>query len=922
MDPQTFQPARWWRFDFHTHTPASKDTKAWESKKGTADEVTPEKWLLTFMAAGLDCVAITDHNCGDWIDRLKAAYTTLADTQGPGFRELTLFPGVEISAHGGIHILAILDPSATTADVDTLLGRVDYRGTKGDSDGVTALGLAEVIRAIHATGGLAIPAHADRPKGLLQCEPNSRASRVDANTLRQAVDVEGLLAVEWCDAASPVPQCVDAEAGRLARVLGSDCHDSSGPGAPGAKFTWVKMGRPTLDGLRLALLDGNDASLRRSPDEAGDPNAPPPHSLSAIEIQSARYMGRGSPTKVELSPFFNAIIGGRGTGKSTVLHSLRLASGRGPELDAATEPGRQFERFREVAKGRDGEGALRDDTVIYVEWRQPSGRTRLVWRPGGAAVAVERWGEDGWVATASQALTPERFPVRLLSQGQIATISGTGRRALIEIIDQSAGCAPLVAEWNESRRAFFSLRARLRELDARLAELPEVERRFEDVERKLAAFGQANHAAVLRAYARSAHQFREVRAVFEQARAFAARIEGLRDDVVLEDWVANEAADMDGALSTWRSDVDGTLASLRARLDHEAATLRATVDGWNQDPRLTAWRTRQEAAKSAYDSLHAQLSAQGVRDPGAFARLTQERQTLDMKRKEFTRLRGDRDALATTIDAQRTLIAERRAAITSKRQAFIDTHLRDNPHVRIRVVPHGFDPRQIERELRRLLDVQDDRFADDILDIRNEDGGASAGGLAFELARENDDKPSTIEAARRRLIERDGFSVRFRNYLEKRLEKPEFADHILTWTPDDDVRIDYLRDGRPTPIEHGSPGQRSAALLAFLLAFGEEPIVLDQPEDDLDNQLIYDLVVEQIRENKRRRQLIIVTHNPNIVVNGDAELVYVMEFVKGQCVVRARGALQEKQLRDEVCRVMEGGREALARRWKRLKESG
>ena len=141
---------------------------------------------------------------------------------------------------------------------------------------------------------------------------------------------------------------------------------------------------------------------------------------------------------------------------------------------------------------------------------------------------------------------------------------------------------------------------------------------------------------------------------------------------------------------------------------------------------------------------------------------------------------------------------------------------------------------------------------------------------------------------------------------------------MWAWFPQDDLRIEYRRDSQWVPIEQGSQGQRSAALLAFLLAFGKEPLVLDQPEDDLDNHLIYDLIVQQIRENKLRRQLIIVTHNPNVVVNGDAELVHVMEFGRGQCFVKDKGALQDKTVRSEVCRVMEGGRDAFARRWKRL----
>ena len=86
---------------------------------------------------------------------------------------------------------------------------------------------------------------------------------------------------------------------------------------------------------------------------------------------------------------------------------------------------------------------------------------------------------------------------------------------------------------------------------------------------------------------------------------------------------------------------------------------------------------------------------------------------------------------------------------------------------------------------------------------------------------------------------------------------------------------------------------------------------------NLDNHLIYGLVVQQIRSNKQRRQLIIVTHNPNIVVNSDAELIHVLDF-NNQCYVKQTGSLQEQDMRQEVCQVMEGGAEAFERRYQRL----
>ena len=105
---------------------------------------------------------------------------------------------------------------------------------------------------------------------------------------------------------------------------------------------------------------------------------------------------------------------------------------------------------------------------------------------------------------------------------------------------------------------------------------------------------------------------------------------------------------------------------------------------------------------------------------------------------------------------------------------------------------------------------------------------------------------------------------------------------------------------------------------AFLLAYGDEPIVLDQPEDDLDNTLIYDLIVRQLRENKKRRQIIAVTHNANIVVNGDAEFVAALDFYNGQTRIVEDGGLQEREVREVVCDIMEGGRPAFEQRYQRI----
>ncbi|MDR2678988.1 MAG: chromosome segregation protein SMC, partial [Zoogloeaceae bacterium] len=371
IDTWTYPGARWWKFDFHTHTPASHDTP-WYKKEDL--NLAPREWLLKYMTAGVDCVAITDHNSGAWVDDLKSAYAQMKAQPPAGFRELILFPGVEISVSGGFHLLAIFDPDASTRTITDLLAAVRYQGSDGDSDDVTREGPEKVIEEVLKAGGIPIPAHADRPgdtgKGLLALRDGCGASRLDANTIRGVLDNTRLLAVEWENMNRSAPECVKTVAAQLTRVLGSDCHSFQGTAVPGSRYTWVKMSHPTLEGLRLALLDGNGVSIRRSDEGAFDPFKVPAHMITAIEIENARYMGNGQSAPLRCSPFFNAIVGGRGTGKSTVVHALRLATQRERELESlGSEPFERFKAFSKIAQGRDGNGALRQDTKIRLEWQ-------------------------------------------------------------------------------------------------------------------------------------------------------------------------------------------------------------------------------------------------------------------------------------------------------------------------------------------------------------------------------------------------------------------------------------------------------------------------------------------------------------------------------------------------------------------------
>lgn len=140
LNPSRYPGARWWKFDFHTHTPASHDYR----DKPTPS---PRAWLLDFMRAGIDCVAVTDHNTGEWVDKLKTALEEPELQSHSDFRELHLFPGVEITANCGTHILAIMDPSKSSKDIQTLLGAIGCSTNAPSSERISIKSALEVIKS-------------------------------------------------------------------------------------------------------------------------------------------------------------------------------------------------------------------------------------------------------------------------------------------------------------------------------------------------------------------------------------------------------------------------------------------------------------------------------------------------------------------------------------------------------------------------------------------------------------------------------------------------------------------------------------------------------------------------------------------------------------------------------------------------------
>ena len=308
--------AKWWKFEFHTHTPKSNDYGR-GADQATLKQKTTRDWLLDYMRAGIDCIAITDHNSGQWIDPLKAELVAMAEQQPPDYRPLTLFPGVEISVNGGVHVLALFEPEAGNEKILRLLSKCGFDGSEGETEDCTRKSCSEVVEVIAEEGGIPILAHADGPAGVFQIQRGV--------TLRQTLRSEGLLAIEIVSPTYVFPGTYSELRLNLASVVGSDAHH---PSEVGTRFTWVKMQSPNLNALRLALHDCEDGVKRHelsgiSPNEIGHR-----FYLRRIIVSNGQKAGNGESLEIQFSPWMTTVIGGRGSGKSSVLDFLRIALGR------------------------------------------------------------------------------------------------------------------------------------------------------------------------------------------------------------------------------------------------------------------------------------------------------------------------------------------------------------------------------------------------------------------------------------------------------------------------------------------------------------------------------------------------------------------------------------------------------------------
>ena len=866
------------------------------------------------MRMEIDCVAVTDHNSGAWIDRLKEALSELEQEKPEGFRPLHLLPGVEIAVQGGVHLLAIFSEKKTGTDIDRLLGAVDSAG--GDS--VTKASFETVVKKITEAGGIAVPAHADCDKGLFKA--------LKGKTLEQALSCSEIFAVEVKCPDSEKPARYREMKLHWTEIVGSDSHYLVGQSErqpSQSYFTWVKMGSPSLEGLHLALLDGSLSVRPSYPYPEPPPEPPNEHAecvLESMMVGGTKYMGRKDPFNVRLNPWLNAIVGGRGTGKSSLIEFLRIALRRRNELPEGLKE--EYDMYASVYQTRKDDGLLTSEAKFEVVYSKNGKRFRIQWAHDGSSPAIEEESAEGvWSQSVGDIVG--RFPVRIYSQKHILHLA-MRPGALLGIVDDmlDKDLRDLGERRQKVENSFLALRLKVREIEFELREKDRLIGERDDVLRKLDIFEQSGHIDVLRSFQQHRRQQLQIENWQDQWSSVGERVRQVGAEIVpdaLGDIHVDVELQKDSLLLTHAEDARKRIEAIRRKLESLAAEADEAFANWTSALERSAWKRAATAAADAYESLSRQLRKEGVRDPTQYGSLVQNRQVIERKLNRLEQRKRELESLRDQVGKSRALLLQVRQELTKHRRSFLERVLENNPFVRIGVLPYG--GHETEAGFRHLIQLEDGRFEKDVesllrpfKDCRSQKEKATATRIEQKLEELKQVVCAIVEGSR------SPVDQRFGRHLRNKL-RPEVLDRLDTWFPEDtlDIRYSPTGDGKEfRQISVGSPGQKTAALLAFLLSYGREPLILDQPEDDLDNQLIHELIVKQIRKRKRERQIIVVTHNPNIVVNGDAELVVALAARSGRTQIECEGSLQEKKVRETICSIMEGGLEAFKERYHRI----
>ncbi len=893
--------AVWQRVDLHLHSPGVESFRCPDGADPLNDShrrKVVEAYVYRLIKASIKVASITDYNGirTEWFSPIR----DLAEKQG-----ITLLPGVEVSFEYpkyGLHVLAIFRESEDPKSINAFLQAEDldsasplfwsdrrHRDIRARDNPV--LVLRRLRDRFHC---LIIPSHPNGDSGFLKSMQMKDAVDFLSDLRPDAIEHLGDKDLARLKNANsrPLPWL-----DRMARVEFSDPKSMEDIGSKQqangvARATYLKLSATGIEALRLAL---HDPATRLS--VGGIPA--PVHAKIESMVVSGEFLKKFS---VAWNDDLNVIIGGRGVGKSALLETLRYA------LDMESYSDKAYRQaLVQYALGSGGK------VEVQLERTVGEGKTRQyrITRVLGEDPVVTEVGSAEPVAIPpSDLLGPAGGPI-IFGQREIYAISASEeyRLALLdELIGEEAR-----KRANAVREGVDLLRSNARAIldaRARLDKREDYRQRLKGIEHEILVYekhGAADKLAEGVKLRGDGQRLKTAQSAVKRSRqVWADWQEGLltpldtaQRDLLrgqsLQKSILADSARVIGELATALRDLESRGTALFDKADKE---LEASATRWREAITPLTDQLNRIKQEAQTDSL----------DPDRLLNLAQEKAALGPLIEELDRQeRHVKDLL----DKRRILlqqVRERRHeehALRRERAESIARLLEGR--VRLSIEFKG-QKEDYKSRLATLL----------------KGSGVSQEAIENLTTPEAVDGISLAEAARaggEEIQDRFGLTQAMASRVAKWFTDDESRLYELeTLIPPDAVRVELKVDNEYRPLARLSVGQRATAILLLLFALEGRVLVLDQPEDDLDNRFVYEDIVQILRSQKglgdpgKRRQIIAVTHNANIPVIGDAELVLALEVQDGHAGIIGRASIDDPRTRELIKTIMEGGEEAFLRR--------
>lgn len=838
-----------------------------------------QQLLNAALEVGIEVIGLADHGSINGYEKIRDLFRS---------HNIVVFPGFEIASSEKIHLVCLFSES-TTADLITM-----HLGALGVDINQPAAPVQksaiDIINYVNEKGGFIYAAHCTNDDGVLKRRMNHVWQHPGLLAAQIPGSIEDLRGVE-SDFYRKVflNKCADYKREReMAAINAADVEVPEKIKEPGASCL-IKMTKPCFDSFKQAFLDAG-SRVRLNSDK-------PESYASAIE--RIRIVGGYlDDLDIELSDHLNTIIGGRGTGKSTLLECIRYAFALEPKTKNALK---QHKSVIDTNLGKE-----RGMVEITLRSAALYGRKFTVSRKyGNQPVVVDDQGKVSPYHPAD--LLPG---IELYGQNEIYELTRDehSRNLLIERFLEGeheqfdADIAKVRAKLKENRESIKRALSQKDDIEAEVERLPKLldqAKQYQDlgIEEKLKIIPKLEKEKQLEA--RVDEDVTRVKDAIETLK------DSLPDTVFLSDSALDGLPHADlfrqqrAVLDALKAGVLQSLVQLEQlalNTDTQLAPLKQSL--------LEKQQTQEQNLEKAFKDIPASQGKTGRQIGAEYQTLLKQieqirpkQTTLQHRQAQIDELYGRRNKLLLELDQK----SSARASAMQKSVTRLNRKL--DQKVRLTLMPEG--NRQIFVDFlsecnlegvgpKRLAWVLEGDFSPSNLAATIRQGEA-------ELA-QNFDITGTVVTALTRLPE-----VKL---LE--LEELQLADTMA-------IELNVTHGEREAvfrPIDDLSTGQQCTAVLHLLLLDNQDPLILDQPEDNLDNAFIAERIVAELRRAKLSRQFLFATHNANIPVFGDAEWIGVLsvEDNKGLILPEQQGAIDVPKVQELAADILEGGKSAFNQR--------